>query len=206
MKNFILILFTLLSLLTQSQSRLKRGTDLHYNLHLYRVIEIPILDTDGNIKHFVSWMWDDLVPYKEQNYLLNLETQKDQEGIGSFINPTFDSLRLNYEGAMKSCPSGWYLPSKQDWDTLLNILDYQQRLSFLNGNNGFKGFKLNKIDDTIIKSQVFIKGSFYWTSTKDGEKAWGIEFDEIYNVGKGKADLGDFLSVRCIRKEYENEE
>ena len=191
--------------ITLSQSRLKRGPDLHHNLHLYRVVEIPIKDVDGNISHFVSWMWDDLIPYKDQNYLLNLESQKEQVGVGSFISPTYDSLKLNFEGAMKSCPTGWSLPTIEDWDTLINILDYNQRLSFLNQTKGYKGFKIDTLNGEIIKTSTYISGGFYWSSTNSGEKAWGIEFDEIYNINKGKADLADFLSVRCIKKENEND-
>jgi uncharacterized protein (TIGR02145 family) len=201
LKYILLVIIIFLSLIASSQSRLKRGEDLHHNLHLYRVVQIPIKDIDGDITHFVSWMWDDLIPYRDQSYLLNLETQKDQSGIGSFISPTFDSLKLNYEGAMKSCPVGWKIPTIEDWDTLLNILDYQQKASFLNKNNGYKGFKVDTINGSINKSTIIINGSFYWTSSQFGEKAWGIEFDQIYNVNKGKADLADFLSVRCIKKE-----
>lgn len=208
LKYIILVIFIFSSLITLSQDkkvRLKEG-HIHHNFHLYRVIDIPIFDDNGGIKHFVSWMWDDLIPYKDQNYLLNLETQRDQKGIGSFINPTYDSLKLNYQGAMNSCPTGWFLPSKQDWDTLINTLNENQLKAFVNNNNGYKGYKTDTINDTIKKSLIVIKGSFYWTSTKDDEKVWGIEFDEIYNVRRGKADLGDFLSVRCIKKEFENEE
>ena len=200
-KYIILLIFIFLSLITLSQSRLKRGDDLQHNLHLYQVFQIPIKNIDGNITHFISWMWDDLIPYRDQKNLLNLETQKGQIGIGSFINPTFDSLKLNYEGAMNSCPTGWKIPTIEDWDTLLNILDYQQKASFLNKKNGYKGFKVDTANGSINKSTIFINGSFYWTSSQFGEKSWGIEFDQIYNVNKGKADLSDFLSVRCIKKE-----
>jgi len=201
LKYIILVILIFLSLITLSQSRLKRGKDLHHNLHLYRVFQIPIKNIDGDITHFVSWMWDDLIPYRDQNHLLNLETQKDQSGIGSFISPTFDSLKFNFKGAMKSCPVGWKIPTIEDWDTLLNILDYQQKASFLNKKNGYKGFKVDTTNGSINKSTIFINGSFYWTSSQFGEKSWGIEFDQIYNVNKGKADLADFLSVRCIKKE-----
>lgn len=198
-----IILNIILSSITLSQSRLRRGNDLHHNLHLYKVMEIPIKDTDGNISHFVSWMWNDLVPYKEQNYLLDLESQKEQIGIGSFINPTYDSLKFNFEGALKSCPTGWVLPSIEDWDTLINILDYNQKLLFLNQKSGYKGFKIDTINDKIIKNSIYISGGFYWSSTKIKEKVWGIEFDENHNINKGKADLIDFLSVRCIKKKNE---
>lgn len=201
---FILVCIMLIPF-TLSQSRLKRGPDLHYNLHLYKVVDIPIKDVDGDISHFVSWMWDDLIPYKDQNYLLNLESQKGQVGVGSFISPTYDSLKFNFEGAMKSCPTGWRLPTIEDWDTLMNILDHNQRLSVLNQTKGYKGFKIDTLNGEVIKTSTYISGGFYWSSTNSGEKAWGIEFDEIYNINKGKADLADFLSVRCIKKENEND-
>ena len=199
----IVVVSLILSPITLSQSRLKRGSDLHHNLHLYRVVDIPITDVDGNITHFVSWMWDDLIPYKDQNYLLNIESQKEQTGVGSFINPTYDSLKLNFEGAMRSCPTGWRLPTIEDWDTLLNVLDYNQRISFLNKTNGYKGFKIDTLNGNIIKTSTYIDGGFYWSSTNSNENVWGIEFDDIYNVNKGKADFADFLSVRCIRKDNE---
>jgi hypothetical protein len=38
LKYIILVIMIFLSLIALSQSRLKRGEDLHHNLHLYRVV------------------------------------------------------------------------------------------------------------------------------------------------------------------------
>lgn len=199
MKKIILLLLLLLSNNLLSQVRIMRDQDLSFQNHLYRVIKIPIM-VNGDPDGWKIWMLDDLIPY-DKNHILDMETQSGQKGIGVFLNGAFDSLKINYEGALKSCPTGWRLPRIGEWDTLLNTLDYQQRVLFFNKLKGFKGFKSDTINGKILRKETIINGGFYWSLTSDEHKAWGIEIETNFNVNKGKADKADFLSVRCIKEE-----
>lgn len=198
MKKMIFLLL-LLSNNLLSQVRIIRDQDLSFQSHLYRVIKVPIM-VNGDPDGWKIWMLDDLIPY-DKNHILDMETQSGQTGIGVFLNGAFDSLKINYEGAIKSCPTGWRIPRIGEWDTLLNTLDYQQRVLFFNKLKGFKGFKSDTINGKIQRKETIINGGFYWSSTSDDHKSWGIEIETNFNINKGKADKSDFLSVRCVKEE-----
>jgi len=199
MRKLILILLLFISNNTLTQVRIIRGQDLSFQNHLYRVVKIPIIE-NGSPESWKIWMLDDLIPY-DKNHILDMETQSEQKGVGTFLNGAFDSLKINYDGAIKSCPSGWRLPRIGEWDTLLNTLDYHQRVLFFNKLKGFKGSKSELVDGKILKKETIINGGFYWSLTSDEHKAWGIEIETNFNVNRGKADKADFLSVRCIKEE-----
>jgi len=202
-KIIILILLLFIQNDLLNQVRIIRDQDLQFQNHLYRVIKVPIL-VNGDPYGWKIWMMDDLIPY-DRNHILDMETQSGQLGIGVFLNGAFDSLKINYEGALKSCPNGWRLPRIGEWDTLLNTLDYQQRVLFFNKLKGFKGFKSDTISGRIFKKETTMNGGFYWSQTDDDYRSWGIEIETNFNVNKGKADKSDFLSVRCIKKEEYDE-
>ncbi len=198
-----LLLFLLLitpSILTQV--RLKRGNDLIFGNHSYRVAVVPILNENDFPENWKLWMMDDLVPHTIDQ-VMNMETQSDQKGVGVFLNGAYDSLVINYDGATKSCPTGWRLPRIGEWDTLLNTLEYTQRVAFFNNLRGFKGSKTDTINGTMVKTETTLTGGFYWSISDDssGNKAWGVEIEDSYNINFGKADKSDFLSVRCVKDE-----
>jgi len=185
-----------------SQVRLKRSNDLIFESHYYRVVSVPTMNEDGYPDGWKLWMIDDLIPYTK-NHIMDMMTQSDQKGVGVFLNGAYDSLKINYDGAKKSCPTGWRLPRIGEWDTLLNTLDYSQRISFFNNLKGFKGYKTDTINGTMVRTETILPGGFYWSSTEDysGHKAWGVEIEKNYNINNGKADKSDFLSVRCVKDE-----
>jgi uncharacterized protein (TIGR02145 family) len=55
----------------------------------------------------------------------------------------------------------------------------------------------------MVKTETTLTGGFYWSITDDssGNKAWGVEIEDNYNINFGKADKSDFLSVRCVKDE-----
>ena len=198
----ILIVFLLVISNSLTQVRLKRSNDLIFGGHYYRTVSIPTINPEGYPDNWKLWMIDDLVPYNKK-YIMDMITQSKQKGAGTFLNGAYDSLKINYEGAIKSCPSGWRLPRIGEWDTLFNSLNYNQRVEFFNNLNGFKGFKTYTYDGYIYKTETILPGGFYWSSTEDysGLKAWGVEIEKNYNINNGKADKSDFLSVRCVKDE-----
>ena len=202
----VLILFLLLSqsLLSQVWQRpFRQSEDLQWGQHLYKVIEFGKKDEWNNIQ-WTKWMLNDLV-YTPTDNVLDLETQKGLSGVGHFVNGTIDSIYFNPEASKKVCPTGWRLPRIGEWDTLVSNLNWQQKISFFNKLPGYIGYSNRTINDTIIiKDITKLKGGFYWSSTEADGKIWGVEIQPTYNFEKGKADLWDFASVRCV--EDENEE
>jgi len=166
------------------------------------VAVVPIVNENDFPENWKLWMIDDLVPHTIDQ-VMNMETQSDQKGVGVFLNGAYDSLVINYDGATKSCPTGWRLPRIGEWDTLLNTLEYTQRVAFFNNLRGFKGSKTDTINGTMVKTETSLSGGFYWSITDDssGNKAWGVEIEDNYNINFGKADKSDFLSVRCVKDE-----
>ncbi len=97
----------------------------------------------------------------------------------------------NYETAMNVCPSGWHLPSKEEWDELMSFAGGQTAARKLkaatnwsnNGNGedefGFSalpggfGFYFGGIAGKFDKSCQFNNGNnggIWWSSTKGGPK------------------------------------
>jgi uncharacterized protein (TIGR02145 family) len=121
----------------------------------------------------------------------------------------------NWNAAMNSCPSGWHLPSDQEWnileksigipDTDLDIVGYQgtnQGTSLKSGgNSGFNvvmgGFRL-WWDGTFHYLGSY---SDFWTSTEsDKDEAWLRDFSAYENsIYRNRLDKKYGNSVRCIK-------
>ena len=200
--SILVMILIFSSILINSQVRIIRDNDLEHNCHLYKVIKVPIMIND-DVHHWMYWMAEDLKP-SNIDYVMDMETQKDQKGSGKFMNGAFDSTAFNYAGAVKSCPSGWRLPSIKDWDTLMNVLTEQQRMAFFNVLKGSKEIKTDTLYGNIFRKEVLLNGGYYWSNSESEDTAWRIEVEEnYYNISKGKSRFSDFLMVRCIKDEDE---
>ena len=131
-----------------------------------------------------------------------------EEGSWCYQNDSINCEKFgrlyNFETAMRACPRGWHLPTKAEFEMLLeNIGDsitnvYNQMVT--KDSSGFSarlGGRLNNIDNF---KDLNING-FYWTSTKDYlEHIWYLN---LYSENNNaffyftKEDVG--LSVRCIK-------
>jgi len=118
------------------------------------------------------------------------------------------------------CPDGWHLPSKDEWDELLEFVGGWKTASSVlrsksgwddgkNGTDDFgfnglpAGYRSNATRNRDVYGGVGISGSF-WSSTPDDEHSANYAFDAslqaaeeyvfMYNSSK---DLG--FSVRCVK-------
>jgi len=110
----------------------------------------------------------------------------------------------DFETAIKMAPKGWHLPSKSEWESVLNSGDDQSGSKIGNlqqgGHSGFDavyaGYRSNFGNFIGEKASAH-----FWSSTKDSEdKAWQfkiISFDQ--NAGFGKSELSHGLSVRYFK-------
>jgi len=110
----------------------------------------------------------------------------------------------SWEIAKDVCPVGWHLPSKEDFDTLVQTIGGDGNLIYkkliLSGGSGFNvlsaGLRFD-VDFTPIDG-----GTAFWSSTENGKrKAWGFTVGRL--EPKAYVDDGWYkkygLSIRCIK-------
>jgi uncharacterized protein (TIGR02145 family) len=125
--------------------------------------------------------------------------------------------------AAKVCPSGWHLPSDDEWVKMLETFgeakvktasDYsirygqsQGKLIKLGGSSGFNaklaGFSRFNVSDMTRKSSSIGELGIFWSSTNSGDiqSAWAVNKDKD-DVGKSQFDYEAMfygLSVRCVK-------
>jgi len=125
-----------------------------------------------------------------------------------------------WDAAMKACPAGWKLPSREDWKSLVAVASEEKtagkKLKSKNGwNNRNDGSSGNGTDDYGFSalpggSLYSADGSFYgvgydgylWTATEDyyGNYAYNQDMDYDYDGVReyGTYDKSDGFSVRCV--------
>ena len=116
-----------------------------------------------------------------------------------------NSERLyTWEQAKEACPSGWHLPSRDEWKILGNYID-------LNGNilkskkqwptkNGTDEIGFNALPMGSTKKKDQGKAAYFWTSEEaKNNKTYAMELlDHINFMSFGRHDLLEGLSIRCI--------
>lgn len=116
-----------------------------------------------------------------------------------------------WDEAMNACPSGWKLPSDNDWMKLEEATGMEaDRLT----DSGIRGGSANQllvggIQDINLTLSGYKWGENwfeynysggYWTSTKDGEAAYCREFQiNIMGINRVYASSDLKYSVRCIK-------
>jgi len=116
-----------------------------------------------------------------------------------------------WNAAMKACPAGWYLPSKVEFEMLINLVGGKSTAGKVlkskkgwdysdNGTDDF-GFSALPAGDRISKGHYFCVGSctYFWSSTEDFEYAYYMYLDySLYSIlGSDRRTLAN--SVRCLK-------
>ena len=131
---------------------------------------------------------------------------------GSYVNKKGDRL-YTWTTAMKACPTGWHLPSNEDWDILViqfggpamagEALKSKTGWKYeANGtnNSGFNGIPVSYRDYYGAFSDLG-KSSHYWSSA---EKRGNVARSRILYYKDSKVDSYYYdkeyaLSCRCLR-------
>jgi len=126
----------------------------------------------------------------------------------------------SWTAAMRACPSGWHIPSKDDWTTLMKFVGSPQGTKLKNSIDwngkdiyGFSalpgGFCRRSWVSTSVaevhkgcKYSEVITNGFWWSSEENGSSAaMYIEMTDdayIYDFGTGsKEDI--WISIRCLK-------
>lgn len=117
-----------------------------------------------------------------------------------------------WNAARKACPSGWHLPSDDEWWTLEDMVGGKEKGGrnlksadgWVDSGGGTDKYRFTALPAGIRKDDDGFSGvdsfDFYWSATEDGDwNAWGPSLSsfvpEVYG-GPGAKSNG--LSVRCL--------
>jgi len=126
----------------------------------------------------------------------------------------------NWEAAMSSCPSGFHLPSKEEWEALTTYVQNSKNCKdcdakhlkakngWNNNGNGLDSYGFTAIpggSTSVEYGRLYGDMSFFWTATEWGEgspSAYGVyiypQYDRTYLAGNNDKSTV-FFSVRCLQ-------
>lgn len=165
------------------------------------------------------------VPYKDPAYFV-----MDYHGTSvSMALKTTGYLKYgtlyNYYAAQNACPTGWRLPSKNDWEQMAkyisdqkgpytfidntweevgNHLKSEKNWDTFSGINGSNGYGFSAIPGGCVRTgsfaEQFING-YWWTSNSlDEELSVGVNLSrKNSNLAYQNVSKNDGLSIRCVR-------
>ena len=188
------------------------------------VVSIPEItsgilnDTRDNMKYKTVKIGDQI--WMAQNLAFS-------PSFGSFTNYHDDFLAddlrkfwgylYDWETACKVCPTGWHLPTAEDWNKLIENLGGEEVASVKmksksgwknnsNGTNesGFNGFPAGYYltGDILIGIHMVSKHGYWWSSTQNKENGyWSRTLDYNKNIISGSNGINHHIhfSVRCIK-------
>ena len=115
----------------------------------------------------------------------------------------------DWETAIKACPSGWHLPSKEEWQTLVNFAGGDEiageklkaKSGWQKSGNGTDNYEFSALPGGCRNENgVFDEVGYYgnWWSTDNYNGCWRMFYSakSIYNCNFDKSNLH---SVRCIQ-------
>lgn len=114
---------------------------------------------------------------------------------------TFGYL-YSWEKAKVSCPNGWHLSTKIEWDTLTSFVGEDEAADILSDTEEIGFFALpggsRNSDGEFSRIGTF---GYWWTATeKNTENAWYVtmnaDFSDVYSAYFLK---GGAYSVRCVK-------
>ena len=148
------------------------------------------------------------------------ENLKYRTTTGSYIYQNRDytsaiGFLYTFQAPIGSAPSGWYVPSDEEWKKLERCLGMKENTIDKDGNRSgnisyrmteFCDSRLNvnhsgAASDSIVPGfYFFIKVGYYWTSTEiDTTTAWCREFNQWPSPARYKYNKLMKFSVRCIK-------
>ena len=180
----------------QEQSGNQYYTDIRDNKK-YRIVEI------GD----QIWFADNL-NYNTSNGSWSYNNQPNNSNIYGLL--------YDWETAQNACPSGWHLPSEEEWTYLINytktFTNSDSAGYFLKSNGGWipEGNGNDLFGFTGLPGGLYFENtdefhhkdyySYFWSSSSNGDFAWIIPLTyKNHYIEKGLGDKNDGFSVRCLK-------
>jgi uncharacterized protein (TIGR02145 family) len=115
-----------------------------------------------------------------------------------------DGIHYQWAKINEICPTSWHLPSKDEFDTLINTVGSTNQTTNLQDNLGFAALLLGRYgNDKSIQSKDYT--GFFWSETnRDNTNAYYMCVGANCNGNKGHvghADKAYYQNVRCIKDE-----
>lgn len=176
------------------------GNNIIFRVKAIRLYGMFTDERDGKIYKTIkignqTWMAENLA-YKPNKYFYR-SYNKDS------LNALIYGYMYNWNGALKLCPKGWHLPSKDDFTLLVQSVEsYGTNPSIellQDGESGFSALLGGYVDNYGKYFEINISSNF-WTSTGD----IGSYYACCFNIEKYRANLGEMdkwvgLYIRCIK-------
>jgi uncharacterized protein (TIGR02145 family) len=130
---------------------------------------------------------------------------------GRAIRKRLNGRTYTWNAAMKACPSGWHLPSRSEWMTLINYLGGKKNAGGkLKSTHGWRSPNVgaNNISGFtgLPKSNEYKSHISYWTSSSKGDREayyTHLNNDETeISVGSWYKNQGrntSYYAIRCIQ-------
>ncbi len=130
------------------------------------------------------------------------------EGSWCYNNDSINCVKYGrlytWETAKKVCPRGWHVPSKEEFQILIDEIEngihnaYEQLL--LNGTSGFDAVLGGCFTESNTYYDINVNG-YYWTSSKDYlDHIWYLNlYSENNNAFFYFKKEMNALSVRCLK-------
>lgn len=110
-----------------------------------------------------------------------------------------------WNAAIKAAPPGWHLPSKEEWETLIQSFGGIDSVAFAQMiQGGESGFNALTTIGSRDESGAYLSvgtGAYFWSSTTDGDKdAWYCVISKFRKkVHLVSRRMTDGFPVRCIK-------
>jgi len=121
----------------------------------------------------------------------------------------------DWNTAMKACPKGWHLPSKEEWQELVDLAGGNEiagkKLKAVNGWDS-NGNGTDEYDFSALPGGIFINVglgynfnmigavSYWWSSTSSGDNAYFLSMADSHEKVNGSSyNKSSWYSVRCVQ-------
>ncbi|MFC1483967.1 FISUMP domain-containing protein [Candidatus Neomarinimicrobiota bacterium] len=172
--------------------------------------EVELLPDSGTVTDFEGYSYE-TVKIGDQWWMAeNLRTTHTADGStlgGVFVynnnsGNVGDYGRLyTWEAALSACPTGWHLPSDEEWNVLENHLDSDAGTKLkVGGSTGFNA-KMAGYRDAAGGYDLLGVWTMFWSSTyytNDHAYVRNLFADQTGIVRSG-VDVNAAISVRCIK-------
>jgi len=156
-----------------------------------------------------TWMAQNLDYHGEDGFLGLCYGDQPRNKIKKPENCQKYGRLYNWNEAMKACPSGWHLPSKAEWDALVDLVGGVEvagkklRAKTLDNSTDDYGFSALMGGSGHSSFGFYNVGNYgYWWSATElnaNNAYYRLMYYDIDSVSRNYHDKSSLYSVRCVQ-------